>query len=445
MRDNEDRLCDLNSEAGILATLVNHPEFYFYSEQLLPNHFTKTDNQCLYEAITNMIKRGIQTIDSYNIIESLNSCDATRKYAEQITNDKLDEFFNVQSVIARNSIDEYKILVENVLDSAFRRDALRNLEECIKLCSDRNVDNIEHKIYELIDDVMTEYSTNNEIPMYADVVDDYWNQIESRQGGGYAGIPFKFPSLNEYVTMEKGELVIFGAEYKQGKSIMLLNCAVDLLKKDKSVLYLDSELNSRLFTARLLAHLTGIQYKRVVSGTYTEAEREKILGAIEWMKTRKFVHTYIPTYDLQTIYTTIKKIYHTMGIDVLVVDYFKGSGDAETAWDSYQDLGKFTDLIKNKVAGDLSIAAIGAAQATSTGKLADSAKIARNASTIIMLAEKTPNEIEADGPECGNKKMCVTVNRNGSQMSANEYIDLNFVGDNILYEEAKQHVPDVPY
>ena len=445
MRDNEDKLCDINSEAGILATLVGHPDFYFYSEDLKPNHFTKVENQCIYQAIINLVQRGIQTIDSYNIIEALNSSDATRKYAEQITNDSLDEFFSVQTLLERNSIEEYKILVDNVLDSAFRRDALRKLDECKKLCEDRSVGDIEHRVYELIDDVMTEYSYNNEIPMYSDVVDEYWEQIESRQGGGYAGIPFKFPTLNDYVTMEKGELVIFGAEYKQGKSILLLNCAVDLLKKDKAVLYLDSELNSRLFTARLVAHLTGIQYKRIVSGTYTGEERQQIDEAIRWVKTKKFIHTYIPTYDIQTIYATIKKVYHTMGIDVLIVDYFKGSGDAETAWDSYQDLGRFTDLIKNKVAGDMSIAAIGAAQATATGKLADSAKIARNASTIIMLGEKTQNEMDADGPECGNKKMCVIVNRNGPQMSANQYIDLRFVGDNILYEEAKQHTPEDPY
>lgn len=344
MADSEERLYDTNSEAGILATLVSHPDFYFYSEELKPNHFTSVINQCIYQAIINLVQKGVQTIDTYNIVESLNSCDATRKYAEKITNESLDEFFEVQTFLERNSIEEYKILVENVLDSAFRRDAIKRLEECKKLCNDRSVTDIEHRVYELIDDVMTEYSYNNDIPMYADVVDDYWEQIESRQGGGFAGIPFKFPTLNEYVTMEKGELVIFGAEYKQGKSIMLLNCAVDLLKRDKAVLYLDSELNSRLFTARLIAHLTGIQYKRVVSGTYTPEEREQIIGAIEWVKTKKFVHTYIPTYDLQTIYTTIKKIYHTMGIDVLIVDYFKGSGDADTAWDSYQDLGRFVDM-----------------------------------------------------------------------------------------------------
>ncbi len=101
--------------------------------------------------------------------------------------------------------------------------------------------------------------------------------------------------------------------------------------------------------------------------------------------------------------------------------------------------------MKNKIAGDLGIAAIGAAQATVTGKVADSAKIGRNASTIAVITEKTPEEIEADGPECGNKKLRVVLNRNGMQMTPNEYIDLAFDGNKVLYEEAKQHIPQTPY
>ena len=93
----------------------------------------------------------------------------------------------------------------------------------------------------------------------------------------------------------------------------------------------------------------------------------------------------------------------------------------------------------------MGIAGIGAAQATVTGRVADSAKIGRNASTIIMLQDKTPEEIEADGAECGNKKLRVILNRNGMQMAQGEYIDLFFDGNHILYEEAKQHIPQSPF
>ncbi len=102
-------------------------------------------------------------------------------------------------------------------------------------------------------------------------------------------------------------------------------------------------------------------------------------------------------------------------------------------------------MVKNKICGDMGICGIGAAQATASGKVADSAKIGRNASTIAVITDKTPEEISRDGTECGNKKLRVVLNRNGMQHTSDSFIDLFFDGNHILYQEAKQHVPIVPY
>lgn len=439
-----EELCSLDSEAGIIATLIRNPDFSFYSEHLLPGHFTEKTNSCVYTAITGLAKKGISTIDPYNIIEFLNSSEATRKFADELTLDRLNELMDMCDVLARQTPEEYKMLVDNVLDYAFRRDTIQRLKECEELCYKGVKENIQQEIYNTIDDVMTEYSSTNDIPQYKDVVEDCWEEIKSRQSNGYAGIPFKFPTLNEYATIEPGELFIFAAEAKQGKSMMLLNCAIDLLKQDLAVLYIDSELNTRLHTARILSHLSGVEYKRLTSGNYSGEEALKIEEAKEWMKTRKYTHLYIPMFDQQSIYTAVKKVKHTQGLDVLIIDYFKGSSDGD-AWDSYAELGRFVDLVKNQICGDMGVCGIGAAQATATGKVADSAKIGRNASTIALLQDKTPEEIEADGSECGNKKLRILLNRNGMQHAAGEYIDMKFDGNHISYEEAKQHIPQAPY
>lgn len=434
----------IESEAGVIATLIHHPEWSFYSEHLLPNHFTDKKNKCVYTAICDLTRRGINTIDTYNIFESLGSSEATRRYSADITIDEVNELIDMSDVLCRGTVEEYKMLVANVLDAAFRRDMYAALKEAESLCTTKSSEEAQQKIYDIVDGVATEYSTTNEIPQLKDVIDDYWNEIQSRQREGHAGTPFKFPTLNEYATIEPGELFIFAAEAKQGKSMMLLNCAVDLLKRDMSVLYLDSELNSKLFIKRLLSHLTGIEYRRLSSGDYNEEEAEKIDRAREWLKTKKLTHIYIPMFDQQSIYTAVKKVKHTQGLDVLIVDYFKGSGDGD-AFDSYQELGKFTDMVKNKICGDMGICGIGAAQATVTGKVADSAKIGRNASTIALIQDKTPEVVQADGAECGNKKLRIVLNRNGMQMAPGEYIDLFFDGNLIKYTEAKQHIPTSPY
>lgn len=442
---NVSDICDVPGEAGIVASLILHPEFYFYSEQLTPHDFTVEENGYLYYAISQLVKRGATHIDAFDIVHILNLGEQAGKLSgSALTVAAVKEFIENAGAIARSTVEGYLILVDRVLDAAFRRKAYQKLSECQSYCFNMEEQDIEKKIYSTLDSVMLEYATTSEVPQYKDVVDELWAEIQSRQDHAYSGMPFKFPTLNRYATIEPGELFIFAAEAKQGKSMMLLNCAVDLLRKGKSVLYIDSELNSRMFTCRLLAHLTRIEFNRVKSGNYNQEEAERIAQAIQWMKAQKFTHIYMPIFDQNGIYTTVKKVKHTQGIDVLIVDYFKSSGDAD-AFASYQELGRITDLVKNEIAGGMNIAAIGAAQATTTGKIADSAKIGRNASTIAIIQDKLPEEIEVDGPACGNKKLRVVLNRNGAQMAPDEYIDLNFNGNLISYEEAQQHIPETPY
>ena len=91
----------VESEAGIIATLIHHPEFSYYSEQLLPTHFTARDV--------------ITTIDPYNIIQALSAKEATRRFADELSIDQLYTLMDNSDSIARNTVEEYKLLVNNVM------------------------------------------------------------------------------------------------------------------------------------------------------------------------------------------------------------------------------------------------------------------------------------------------------------------------------------------
>ena len=438
-------ICDVTSEACVVASLIYHPDYIYLVEQLTARHFTNQANSYIFYAIKRLAERNVTTVDACDIMNILRADPKLNVKTDRVlTEHALNEFISNAPVIARNTPDGYKLAADCVLNAAFRRATYQKLAECQSICQNQSETEIEQKIYSTLDNVMMQFSTTKSVPQYKDVVDELWYQICERQKSGISGIPFKFPTLNQYVTIEPGELIIFAAEAKQGKSMILLNCAVDLLRRGKRVMYIDSELNSRLFTCRLMAHLAKIEFNRVRSGNYTPEEAKRIDECREWMKSKSFTHLYMPMFDAQTIFTTVKKVNHTQGIDVLIVDYFKGKGEGD-AFDSYQELGRFVDMVKNQICGEMNIAGIGAAQATASGKVADSAKIGRNASTIAVIQDKTPEEIEADGPECGNKKLRVVLNRNGPQMSQDEYIDMNFCGNLISYEEAKQHVVQTPW
>lgn len=443
-----DEINALESESGIIATLIHKPEFCFSSESLLPNYFSDRYNRCIYVAITELANRGIKTIDAFNIFEILTSMESLKRAASDITVDRLQELVDISGVLARNSIEEYKLLVNNVVDAAFRRSAFSTLRECEAMCFDKSVTDLSSKIYSAVDNTLLDFATTSDLPEYKDVVDAEWAKTEARQRGEMPAIEFPFPLLNNYVVMEPGEVVCFTGDAKTGKSSMLMTIAVDLLKKDKGVLYIDSELSTRLWTVRLIAHLTGIPFGRLRSGNYSEEERGQIKETIAWIKTRRLIHTYMPVLDGNAMYTIAKKAKHLIDIDVIIVDYLKADSSKDNAYEVYANLGNTADILKNKIAGDMDICGLTAAQATSTGKIADSARVARSMSTVVAIGN-LPAEQQADNPPPNGikkKTLRVVYNRNGETMTENEWIDLDFSGATLKYMQSPvQHSTEEPY
>lgn len=438
---------DVSSEAGVIASAILNPEFVFYSEQLTPHHFTNESNAYMYYAISQLAKKDIGKVDAYNITNVLHSNAGTRDRADEILSvHAINDFIANAPTIARSTVEEYKLVADNVMSAALRRETYNTLVECQHLCFNSNEQDIQNKIYSALDDVMMKFSITNEIPQYKDVVGDMWETIKARQRGETPAIEFPFPSLNEYVVLEPGEVVCFSAPMKAGKSAMLLTCTVDLLKKDKSVLYIDSELSTRLFTLRIISHLTKIKFSNLRSGNYSQEDEAKIEAAVEWLKTRKFIHVYLPSFDENTMYLAAKKAKHLIGMECIVVDYLKATSESDDAYAVYSSLGRVSNILKNSIAGDMNVCGITAAQATASGKIADSAKIARHVSTVISITDKSIEEIENDGIACGTKRLRIMYNRNGAQMHENEWIDMDFDGSTLTYSEAEmQHIPDVPY
>ena len=374
----------------------------------------------------------------------MSSSDATRAFSQNLTVEKLQELVDMSDILVRNTPEEYKLLTENILKAAFRRELYTNLRECEQLVLKDNIEDIGKTVYDILDETISGYSRSEEIPDFGDKIEFLWQDIESHQVG-MCGIPFFINSLNEFVTLERGELVVVAAPAKGGKSMFMLDSAVHALRSGETVMYIDSELSDRLFLCRMVSYLTGIEFNAIKHGRYGEAERDEIKNALSWLKNRKFVHLYMPIFDQKGLYLAVKKIYNRYdGLGLLIVDYLKSTGDTD-AFATYQELGRLTDLIKNDICGAMNIPGLAAAQLTANAALADSRKIARNASTIITITDKTPEEREADGEECGTKKLFVQFNRNGMQMAQGEYIDLNFDGNRIAFSEAKQHIPQQPY
>lgn len=434
------------AEAAVLASIIQNPDLYFADTGLEPKHFFEEQNRFLFYALGALIKRG-SSIDAFNIMQVLTQNAGTKKRADEILSvASINDFINMSPSIARRSAEDYKLMSDVIIKTSTRRELYSELTAMQNIClSDQYSDDFEQEIYQRIDTIIKENSAHSDMVQLKEKLDGIWDEIEARKRGEIETIQFPWPALNRYVLLENATTVALCANKKQGKSIALLCVAADLLAKGKSCLVIDSELSDSLYTKRFLSHLTKIPFAKLKYGTYNDEEAVQLREALEWLKTKKLVHQYLPVLNAKNLMLTAKRAMYVMdGYDVLILDYIKSDGT--DAYEVYQKLGEVADCL-HEIAGTFNIPVLCACQATDSGKVADSAKIARNVDSLIMLMQKTPEEIQRDGPECGNKKLFVYANRNGEQMvdPSVDFIDMNFQGNIISYTQAEQHRIEVPY
>lgn len=437
-------LSDIQSESGVIGTLIKHPDFILHTDYLHPNYFYGVENGCIYWAIQELYKDGITNIDAYNISNKLQSHQGVSKTIEKYNLPSVQEFLTLYGETARDTLEEYIMLADNIVTFAFKRDLVKTLNGISSLCFKKNtsLDTLNSHVYDELDKLTQKYISSEEVHTLGTEIDDIWKEIcDRRSDNGLYGIPSKYNLFNDYFTYETGELVVVQAKYKRGKSVLLMNEVVHKLRNGVPTLVIDTEMQTRLYTERLISHITGIEIKKIKSGNYTDEEAVKIKSCIEWIKGQPFVHIYDPNMTNEKMYSICKMLKYKIGLTFVVFDYIK-SNETSTS-DNYNILGAKCDFLKNRIAGELDLAVLSACQLNRMGEVADSDKINRYLSVGIKWDYKTQEMVANDGMECGNTYAKIYVNRLGQQMlDEDDYIDFIFSGDTMTIVEAAQHKKD---
>lgn len=457
--NNIDELSNTQSEAGIIATLISHPDFLLYSEQLKPNYFFDTTNSCLFWAISELYKSKIENIDAYNLITTIDSNKSIkRQIGEEITPENINTILSLSGYIARDTASEYKKLVSTVSELAFKRKMYKDLDACKADCfkEEATISDIHKNIQKRIDDAAVTFVTS-EVKPFSDIVADLWKETTSRFNvtgdGGYSS---KFPAAIEYFTYEPNELVLCAAKRKRGKSLFALNESVDKMSKGIGVIYVDTELTDRLFNERLLAHLAQVKFKNLRRGLFNSEEAQRIKDSLLWISQQTFYHLHIPSWDKDKLYLIAKKLKREKNTTFFVFDHLKTTDSADSS-QAYHELGRKINFLKDIICGELGYAGLALAQLNRAGDIGDSFKLEQEVSTVINIEKKTEEEIlretviKEDGTKenCGNYKLFVKANRNGNEMDdiATEYISLMFYGDLCSFSQSpRQHkVQETPF
>ena len=255
-------ISDNQAEASVIATLVYHPDFILHTDYLKPSYFYNVENGCIYWAIQELYKNGVDVIDAINITNMINSNKAVKKKVEQCNLTNMQEFISMSQFACRHTLEEYKLLVNNVVTMSFKRDLNKIVMEIQSACfnSDADLNKLNSLVNTKINKLTEQYITSNEIELFGSRIDTLWDEVcRRRTESGVYGIPSKFQALNEYFTYENGELVLLKARMKRGKSAFFMNEAIHKIKNGVPTLFFDTEMQDRLFYERMLANITGIE------------------------------------------------------------------------------------------------------------------------------------------------------------------------------------------
>lgn len=378
----------------------------------------------------------------------LNTNNAVKRKMQEHNLSDITEFVNMSQYAARHTIEEYRLLVENVVVMAFKRDlykyALRLQSACFD--SKNGLDELNVIVNEGTSSITQKYIIGSDTVLFGDKVRGLWELMCSkRNSDGTYGIPSKIKGFNKYFTFAKGELILLKARMKRGKSAYFMNEAIHKIQNGVGVLYIDTEMSDEAFMKRMIANITGVDVARIENGKYSDVEAQKIEEALTFIENAPFVHEFIPEYNENEIKALCKTWMYKIDLQLLIYDYLKCDDDKSAAEISNM-LGHRCDFLKNQIAGKLDLAVLAGAQLNREDLVAGSDKLERYASTSIWWRQKKTEEVQKDGLACGNYCAKIDLNRNGRQMSDDEYIDIMFDGDRMRIEEAQQHrTEDTPF
>jgi replicative DNA helicase len=446
---------DIQSEAIIISTVIHHPVFVFHVPELKHTHFYDKQNRVIFWSLSNLIVKKID-IDDINILSQIKSNKMTAdlfgitKESDEMCLSIIREVIDLSSSLTRETVEEFIIPAQNVIDNAFRRDMLEELKKCESFCKKYDGTNIREDIQTSIQKVLQNYSTTPHTPMLADILDVLWDEISTIKRHDEI-VEFFIEELNKFCKMERCETFVLAARQKRGKSIFMMNCAKTLLDAGKSVLYIDTELQTKKFLMRFMAHIAQVEFWKIREQQLSGTEHTLLKDAREWIRKQEIKHIYMPEANRTEVINCVYTNNLTHNFDALIFDYIKGNSRTRTSSDSAayvksQELGELVDCLHNSIAGKMRMIVVAAAQLTKGGELADSAKIARNCSTLVLLERKDAKTIVADGGEdFGNMTLFVRDNRNGAISDDDGFISIALDGNRCTFNESAQPEVRRPY
>lgn len=416
-------LYNVTAERNIVGILMNHPDWMLSIKELKPEYFyDKTNRIIFYVIYTAYHKLKGDTVDPDLILSYAR--DLNISYEQEIdSSGGLEYLMTVTDIAEDYTKNDLVAQADIVITLSYLRDEKNRLQDMIDY-----IDNGEHKTIgevrklslEKENKVANKYTIRDNYNWIGDITDEVLDEMKQNVHDGVVGYAPKIKALSEYMTYRQGELTIFGARAKYGKSNYAINEVHNLaVKNNIPTLYLDTEMQTTTFLTRLLAIDSQLTIREIETLSYIKDKNKKkrVDESIERIKKAPIIHKYSNNWTRQKLRDDVISLCRKFNIEVVIYDYIKIK-EVQTGAE-HNELGNWTIFLKD-LAGELNIPIISMAQMSPYEiRLADSDKLNRYASTIaflLPLEENTINRLINWGYTDCRDYIYVAYNRNGVQM-----------------------------
>ena len=241
--------------------------------------------------------------------------------------------------------------------------------------------------------------------------------------------------------IRKGGYDLIAAQYKAGKSSIALNVALFVAEKlGIPVLYLDTEMHYREHYGRMLANktsipITSIERSRVFTN---KLFKNQLYDAGKKIEKLPITHERIAGKKFPEIISLMRRWlvknvgYHESGEFnncLIIYDYFKLMDKSDVkSLKEYEALGYQAMELKDFL-GENQVACLAFVQVNREGDIAQSDRLAWNATSISFYERKTDEEMKTHGVINGNRKFRFKCGRFAGEGDFDNYVNIDFNGE----------------
>ena len=407
-------------ESLITSILMNNDNLHDAVEIVSPDDFYKTSHGEIFSVTTSLYAKD-EPVDLVTLTNALREQGKLDRVGGAAYLAKLMDTAPL-AVNAR----QYAAIIRN---KAFLRNLLGVANEIMNLCfMDRDVDEVMDFVERAIFDELTKGRESNYCHV-RDVIERSFDQIESRQGKRFIGVPSGFTMLDNLTYgFQKANLIILAARPAMGKTALALNIARNVAVEEKiPVAVFSLEMPKEEICERLVCAEARVSSSRLKDGYLSMEDWTDLTEAADVLSDAPIFIDDSASLTVLDLRAKARRMKVKEGVGLIIVDYLQlmdpGESKASKVGRRDLEIGEISRGLKG-LAKDLGIPIIALSQLNRMleqrsdkrpmlSDLRESGALEQDADLVIFIYRDEVYNTEENNPNKGMADILLSKHRNG--------------------------------